>query len=259
MKVILLPLVLSLLLSVQVQVCPAQEDNPGFVRKKVLLAHKFIADLALEPIGEPEPTFREQIERGDSVIRVRFDNYETNAVPIVLPYDRKRPNERRWPLSTLLTDMHRGQYHYLYNDIFIVNTGNDPHWLSSLSQWEEMGVHPAVLKTKPVVDIREMAKDNDTYLTVSRIGSVAKMWVLDGEWSVHSIDFKPHWVRSMAPRVLEFDEYYVYVLERVVSVEPITLETMADYYESESVSVSAKKGVKVVPKKIQTPSLHVKD
>lgn len=248
MKVILLPLVLALLLPVQISL--AQDDDSGIIRKKVLLAHKFIADLALEPIGEPEPTFREQIERGDSVIRVRIDNYETNAVPIVLPYDRKRPNERKWPLSTFLTDLHRGQYHYLYNDIFIVNPGNTRHWYSYRWQLEEMGVDTAVLKTKPVVDIPEMAKDNDTYLTISRIGSVAKMWVLDGEWRVHTIDFKPHWVRSMAPRVLEFDEYHVYVLERVVSVEPITVETMADYHESGSVRVSAKKGVKVVPKSV---------
>lgn len=51
-------------------------------------------------------------------------------------------------------------------------------------------------------------------------------------------------------RVLEFDEYHVYVLERVVSVEPITVETMADYHESGSVRVSAKKGVKVVLKSV---------
>ncbi|MGV3763062.1 hypothetical protein [Parapedobacter sp.] len=246
---IILPLVLSSLLSVQVQVCPAQESDSGFVRKKVLLAYKFIADLALEPVGEPEPTFKEQIERGDSIIRARIDNHEASAIPIIVPYDRKRPNERKWPLSTFLADMHRGQFHYLYNDIFIVNPGNGRHVYSFPSEWVEMGINTAVLKTKPVVDIPKMAEDNDTYLTLSRIGSVAKMWMLEGEWRMHTIDFKPRWVRSMAPRVLEFDEYHVYVLERVISIEPITPENLYQY-DSEPWRVSAKRGVKVVPKRI---------
>ena len=85
-----------------------------------------------------------------------------------------------------------------------------------------MKVDPIKKKKEEHVFHLKDAGEKPVYVTYPMLGIVAKMWVLDGEWEMHTIKEKPNFIKGQSPTALVFDEYNIHVLKKVISVRPLT-------------------------------------
>ena len=143
------------------------------------------------------------------------------------------PYEQKWPFDIYMEDLHAKQFKYVYNDVFI---SNDIYGVSN-RLLEDMDINPKDLLKLPKLDFNQLKGSNKSYVMLSRIQSVAKFWVLDAEWEVHSIKHKPNYLKGMSAMNLIFDTYNIYILKKIKSIAPL------DTIDPRSSSVIVQNGI----------------
>lgn len=201
MKTTLSILILAFLFAFQ------SEAQITTVRKTALLIKKFSGKHSVLPKDSAKSNIT-VLPNGITRISVGYagDSY----MLLVLPY-RKQDS-----FDALLSNLHTNYQPYLYNDIFITDIhppGNN--------ELKEMKIDAVAFLGLPKISFEELSLSNTAYIGFNRIGAACKAWLIDADWDMRVINYKPKYLNGISPEVLKFDYYNVHTLSKIYSISPL--------------------------------------
>ncbi|MEC3881531.1 hypothetical protein [Parapedobacter sp. 10938] len=104
---------------------------------------------------------------------------------------------------------------------------NDVYLSSSLAKGAQNEFYHSIghifsgAKSEPQIDMDKLKASNDVSIWYNK-AYVGKFWVLKGEWEEFEVNEKPASLQGITPHTLKFDHYNVFLLKRIISIEPVT-------------------------------------
>ncbi|RYF20297.1 MAG: hypothetical protein EOO42_12685 [Flavobacteriales bacterium] len=174
------------------------------VNKKVLVFKKFGGD---HDVYDPVPYDSTKTRSSPQLQGFEGDSFMIGIMPFFAEF----------PLEVYLEDLHANRPRYMYNDVFIYKKGNYDY-----SSIEGTNITKEVLSKQPELNIMELDKSDVPYVYSKNLGAVAKFWVLDAEWEMHTVKKIPREIQGWAPMNLIFENYHIYMLTKIngISVVP---------------------------------------
>ena len=74
----------------------------------------------------------------------------------------------------------------------------------------------------PIIPMDSLKTSNDVFIWYKK-SYVGKCWVLKGAWEEFELNEKPQVLRGLTRATLQFDTYRVYLLKKIISIEPVNI------------------------------------
>lgn len=192
-------------------------ERKGVVEKEVLLVYLVGGQNALAP---SEPPLTESIDaQGNIVKRFNIGSAEDYFSYHMIPNDKQLPNGQPIPIAVHFRDfVNNHPYIYMFNDVYLSSSivhGSQNEFYKSI------GYVATGMESEPQIDLEELKVTNDVFISYKNV-YVGKFWVLKGEWEEFEVGEKPTYLQGITPSTLLFDNYNVYLLKKVVSIDPVT-------------------------------------
>ena len=177
------------------------------IRKNVLLIKKFVGKYRVLPKDSTKSNIT-VLENG--VIRISVSNAGDSYILMTLTY------YTRWSFDAQLSNLHKNHQPYIYNDIFLT----DIHPPTN-DQIKEMKVDPVAFLKLPKISFQELNQSNTTYIGLNSIEAACKAWLIDADWDVRIINYKPKYLSGIAPDALKFGHYFIHTLSKIYGITPL--------------------------------------
>lgn len=193
-----------------------QYERKGIVEKEALLAYLVGGQNVLTPVLPP---LADSIDAQGKVIkRFTMGSAEDSFGYQMLPNDKKLRNGDPMPIIIHFRDLvNNHPYIYMFNDVY----------LSSVAQGAENEFYNSIgytfsgAESGPQIDVDKLKDSNDVFIWYNK-SYVGKFWVLKGEWEEFEVNEKPTYLHGITPLTLQFDHYNVFLLKKIISIEPVT-------------------------------------
>lgn len=194
-----------------------QFERKGIVKKEALIVYLVGGQNVLAP---PEPPLPDSIDLNGEVIKhFKMGGAEDYFTNLILPNDKRLPNGEPIPIGLHFRDLVGNHpYIYMFNDIYLssyVTRGSQDEFYQSI------GHVRSASEPEPPIDMEELKASNDVFISYNE-SYVGKFWVLKGEWEAFEVSEKPTFLRGITPSTLQFEHYNVFLLKRIIGVEPVT-------------------------------------
>ncbi|RZK55934.1 MAG: hypothetical protein EOO87_06715 [Pedobacter sp.] len=170
------------------------------VNKKVLLFKKFNGNHDVYDLV-PYDSTKKQIN--PPLVGFQGDSFMIGVMPF----------SATLPLEIYLEDLHSSSPRYMYNDVFIYNSNDRSSLL------EGTNINKETIRKQPTLNIRDLDKSDVPYVYSKNLGAVAKFWLLDAEWEMHTVKEMPAEIRGWAPMNLVFESYHIYMLTKINGIK----------------------------------------
>lgn len=210
-----------------------QHERKGIVEKEALIVYLVGGQNVLIP--EPPPIPDTVDSRGNVIKRFSGGSSEDYFTYRLLPNDRKLPDGRPIPIELHFRDLvTANQGIYLFNDVYL-----SPSLMSSPDIYGDLGLNPSDYSS-PVINMDSLKVSNDVFIWYDK-SYVAKFWVLKGEWEEFELTEKPQILRALTRHSLQFENYGVHFLKKIISIEPVTKVESSIYIEAKKGLIPATK------------------
>lgn len=170
------------------------------INKKVLVFKKFVGN---HDVYDPVPYDSTKKQLNPPLVGFQGDSFMIGIMPFYATL----------PLEIYLEDLHSNSPRYMYNDVFIYNSDDRS------SQLEGTNINKETLLKQPVLNIRNLDKNDVPYVYSKNLGAVAKFWVLDAEWEMHTVEKIPRAIVGWVPMNLVFESYHIYMLTKINGIK----------------------------------------
>lgn len=187
----------------------------GIVKKEALIVYMICGENILIPKPPPIPDTVDS--QGNIIKRFSVGSVEDCMTHLLLPNDRKLYDGRPIPLAVHYRDLVsiKSDIIYPFNDVYITH-----NVMANSYIYRELGLNPSDYDS-PTIDMNALKASNDVFIWY-RKSHVGKFWVLTGEWEEFEMTEKPQILRGLTRLTLQFDTYRVYLLKKIISIEPVT-------------------------------------
>ncbi|MGV3760914.1 hypothetical protein [Parapedobacter sp.] len=210
-------IVVILTLRVDPAYAQLQYERKGIVEKEALLVYLMGGQNVLVP-GLP-PAVDSIDAEGKAIERFSMGSAEDFFSCQILPNDKKLSNGDPIHIALHFRDLVSNHpYIYMFNDVYLS---------SSLVEGAQNEFYHSIdhifsgAESEPQIDMNKLKATNDVFTWYNNT-YVGKFWVLKGEWEAFEVNEKPTSLQGITPNTLQFDHYNVFLLKRIISIEPVT-------------------------------------
>ncbi|HWK57188.1 MAG TPA: hypothetical protein VNQ80_07615 [Parapedobacter sp.] len=193
-----------------------QYERKGMVEKEALLVYLVGGQNILVPSLPPAADSIDA--QGKAIKRFTMGSAEDYFSYQMLPNDKKLRNGDPIPIALHFRDLvGNNPYIYMFNDVYLSSVVNG----SQNEFYHSIGHTFSGAEPEPQIDMDELKVSNDVFIWYNR-SYVGKFWVLKGEWEAFEVNEKPTFLQGITPNTLQFDHYNVFLLKKIISIEPVT-------------------------------------